>query len=293
MTEPLDEVDEDDLRRLARVGLLRRAGARARQHGRQPAGARAGAGLEFREHRPYRQGDDVRRVDWRVSARTGHRWVRTFDDEQSARWTVCLDVSASMAAPDPARWRLAVQLTASFCYLLLDHGARTALVLFSDHIDRWCPPGSGRLQYQRMIRCLQQASPGPEGHGSSLTPVAAQISALGNVALISDCLAPDAMTGGLRALQSPGARLHVLHVTSEWDARARPDAALLEDVESGERRRVAAGAERMARDSLEDLHDRLRRHCRRHDVRYTGIPSSTRWIDGLLRHLRDPLHGHD
>lgn len=290
MNEALDQVDEDVLRRLARAGLLRRAGPRGRQPGRQVAGARAGAGLDFREHRPYRAGDDVRRVDWRASARTGQLWIRTFDDEQSARWTVCLDVSASMAVPDAARWQLAVQLTAAFCYLLLDDGARVALVLFSDQVDQWCPPGSGRLQYQRVIRHLQLAAPRSRLHASNLRRVA-ELPGLGNVALISDCLAPDALTGGLEALQAPGARVHLLHITSARDVEALPHDALLEDVESGRRLRVSGGADRIARASLDALHGRLRSHSDRHGVRYTSISSRSRWLDALLRHLEDPARG--
>ncbi len=257
---PLDAVREDDLRRLARARapLDRIAGSRAR--GGPARATRAGAGLEYREHRPYRPGDDLRRLDWRVSTRRAHPYVRTFDEERANDWVVCLDHSASMSRPDPRRWHLAIQLCVVMAYLLLDGGGRVGLALFGPRPESWCPPGSGRLQYLRLARRLREIT-NPQARGAAdLGALARLVPPRCHAMIISDFLAEDAMTGGLTALQRPRRRLQLLQITSPADADAG-SATVLEDAESGRRLVVREGAAQAARLALAAHHATLSRYC--------------------------------
>ncbi len=280
---PLDAVGEDDLRRLARsrTSLLRTAGSRTRAGSARTTRAGANAGWEYREHRPYLPGDDLRRLDWRVSARRSHPYVRTFDEERTSDWVVCLDDSASMSRPDPRRWHLAIQLCLVMAYLLLNGGGQVGLALFGPRPQFWCPPGSGRLQYLRLARRLREI-PGPQPVGSAHLGALVRLVPPGrHLVVISDFLAEDAMIGNLTALQRPQRRLQLVQITSPADAAAGAS-PVLEDAESGRRLAVREGAADTARLALATHHETLSRYCLGAGLSLGRCHSDQPWQNALM-----------
>jgi uncharacterized protein (DUF58 family) len=104
-----------------------------------------GAGLTFEEVRPYEPGDDVRAIDWNVTARMGQPFVKRYVEERELPWMVMLDVSRSMAfGPAGQRKRdTAVELAALAAAIALFHADRVGLILFSDRIEAYLPPRKG------------------------------------------------------------------------------------------------------------------------------------------------------
>jgi uncharacterized protein (DUF58 family) len=113
-----------------------------------------GRGIEFARVREYEVGDDIRSIDWNVTARTGAPHVKEFVEERDLGIILALDVSRSMrfGSVDRRKAELAVELLAILTYAALQNGDRVGLALFTDRIVGFVPPRRGRLHAQTIIR---------------------------------------------------------------------------------------------------------------------------------------------
>jgi uncharacterized protein (DUF58 family) len=282
----LASVGEADLRKMARVAHLLDIGQPAFGTGQRPHRTRPGQGTEFLDFRGYRHGEDIRRLDWRVSARRGRPHVRTYHDELSADWQLCVDHSASMGAPDGRKWALAVQLAAAFAYMLLHAGNRVGLVLFSDRVDDLCPFGRGRLQYVRIADQLRDSRADTSGGGSALSSTTTVLRPGSHLAVLSDFLKPDAMQSDLEKLRSPGRRIHAVQILSPSETElGEPATRSVRDVETGERVAVDPGASRVALSALRRCQRDLEDFSVRSGIRLSSCSATDRWQDVMLRHI--------
>jgi uncharacterized protein (DUF58 family) len=292
LNEPLAGLAEADLERLARVAE-RWLGGRATVSGGQRAARRPGSGSEFLDYRRYVAGDDLRRLDWRVSLRCRQPQVRRYQDEAASDWYLCLDRSASMRLPDPTKWGLAVQVAAAWAYLLLHLDCRVGLLLFSGVVDGGCSLGRGPQQYGRLLHCLRAAVPVASGGGSRPASCAERLAARSGVLLISDFLAEDGMRADLARLRGHG--VQALQVLSSREL-VLPEAARLTlcDVESGARLSVAPTPEQrlQAAATLQRWQTALADDCRRQGIPFTAASADTPWQTVVLAHLRRLQPGH-
>jgi uncharacterized protein (DUF58 family) len=113
-----------------------------------------GRGVEFSQVREYQQGDDIRTIDWNVTARSGVPHVKEFVEERDLAIMVALDVSRSMhfGSVDRRKIDLAVELAAVLSFAALQNGDRVGLTLFNDEVRTFIPPKRGRLHTQAVIR---------------------------------------------------------------------------------------------------------------------------------------------
>ncbi len=231
-----------------------------------------GQGVEFAEVREYQPGDDVRAIDWNVTARssdTGRAFIKRFSEERQLTVMLVVDRSASGAfgSGDRAKSRVGVELAAVLGMAATTNSDRLGLAIFSNTIDRFVPPGRGMGQAVRVMTELL----GYHEHGGA-TDLAGTLRFVGRVLrrravvfIVSDFIAAD-YESPLRLL---AARHDVVAVTV-GDPRERelPAVGLIElrDAETGERRTVdsssaavrrayAAAAEKRER----DVRDTLRR----------------------------------
>ncbi len=113
-----------------------------------------GQGMEFKEVREYVPGDDVRAIDWNVTARTGHPYVKLLVEEREL--TVMLLVDASGSGRFGSRTRFKNQLAAELCAVLafsaIKNNDKVGLIIFTDHVELYVPPGKGRKHVLRVIR---------------------------------------------------------------------------------------------------------------------------------------------
>lgn len=119
-----------------------------------------GRGIEFARVREYEVGDDIRSIDWNVTARTGAPHVKEFVEERDIGIVIALDVSRSMwfGSVDRRKADLAVELLAVLTYAALQNGDRVGLALFTDRVLRFIPPRRGRLHAQTVIRHAMSAA---------------------------------------------------------------------------------------------------------------------------------------
>lgn len=196
-----------------------------------------GSGIEFDEVREYTPGDDVRSIDWNVTARQGRPFIKRFHEERELTVLFAVDLSASGHFGSGLQSKN--ELAAEFCALLSFSAARNndkaGLLLFTDQVEKYIPPAKGTGHAMRLIREVLGFS--PQSHG---TCIADALDFLGKVLhrravifLISDFQDKEYLQS-LRRL----ARRHDVIIVSISDLREKemPDVGLLEleDAETGE-----------------------------------------------------------
>lgn len=117
-----------------------------------------GAGIEFAEAREYVVGDDVRRIDWNVTARLGTPWVKEYVEERDLTVMCAVDRSASMLAarPEAGRLRAAAELVALLGFTAAHNNDRSGLLTFSDGVDAFVQPKRGTRHVLRQVRDVLQ-----------------------------------------------------------------------------------------------------------------------------------------
>jgi uncharacterized protein (DUF58 family) len=112
-----------------------------------------GRGMDFSEVRPYAPGDEVRTIDWNVSARTGHLHVKRFVEERELTVMVLCDLSASADFGSGARTKaeVAAEIAALLAFSAVANGDRVGLALFTDEVERFVPPRKGRRHALRIV----------------------------------------------------------------------------------------------------------------------------------------------
>ena len=119
-----------------------------------------GSSLEFRQHRAYTPGDEPRRIDWRVLARSDRIFVKEYDAETNLRAMLVLDASGSMAYGLPqSKFNYAGRLMAALAYLMLARSERVGLAVASQSSPVYIPPASSATQLSRVADVLSQTAP--------------------------------------------------------------------------------------------------------------------------------------
>jgi len=120
-----------------------------------------GRGMDFSEVRPYAPGDEVRAIDWNVTARTGQLHVKRFVEERELTVMVLCDLSGSADFGSAARTKaeVAAEIAALLAFSAVANGDRVGLVLFTDRVERFVPPRKGRRHALRLLSEILQARP--------------------------------------------------------------------------------------------------------------------------------------
>lgn len=115
-----------------------------------------GRGMSFAETREYQYGDDVRAIDWNVTARSGSPHVKVFEEERELTAMLVVDVSGSTAfgTRDRQKTELAAELCGVLAFSAVKNNDKVGLILFSDRIERFVPPRKGRRHALRILREL-------------------------------------------------------------------------------------------------------------------------------------------
>ena len=124
-----------------------------------------GRGMEFEEVRPYVPGDEVRDIDWNVTARLGQPYVKRFTEERELTVLLVLDVSRSMrfGTAGQEKLELAAELCAVLGFAALRNDDRVGLVLAGEKVEHFVPPARGRSHVLRLLRDVLDATPRPGG----------------------------------------------------------------------------------------------------------------------------------
>jgi uncharacterized protein (DUF58 family) len=182
----------DDRDRVSRLQLFARGvvdGLSVGQH-RSP---HKGFSAEFKEHRPYVQGDETRLIDWKLFGKTDRLFIRQYEEETNLRCTLLVDQSGSMAYRGSAanaisKHEYAIRLAASLAYLLIQQRDAVGLALVDDALQSYVPPRANPGHLQRLMEAMAQSSCSRETKLSQVSQsVAPRVQGRGVVILISDC----------------------------------------------------------------------------------------------------------
>lgn len=113
-----------------------------------------GRGMEFSEVREYQIGDDVRSIDWNVSARFGHPFVKIFEEERELTVMLLVDLSGSLSfgSVDKTKQQIAAELSAILAFSALKNNDKVGLILFTDQIEKFISPKKGKSHALRIVR---------------------------------------------------------------------------------------------------------------------------------------------
>lgn len=137
-----------------------------------------GRGMEFSEVREYTYGDDIRQIDWNVTARTGNPYVKIFEEEREQTLMLCVDISPSgtFGSNDQNKMDLAIEICAVLAFSAIKNSDKVGLVLFSSTIEKVVPPKKGRTHVLRLIRELYTTK--PTGRGTDIAEALAYVNRL-------------------------------------------------------------------------------------------------------------------
>ena len=210
-----------------------------------------GRGMEFDEVREYTPGDEIRTIDWNVTARVGHPYVKRYVEERELTVMFVVDLSASgtFGSTEKRKNEVAAELCALLAFSAIKNNDKVGLIVFTDVIELYIPPKKGLSHVLRLIRDLLDFKP-----RQTRTDIGQALDYLGRVShrravvfLVSDFQA-EGYQKRLRVV----ARRHDLIAVSITDPReARlPNVGLveLEDTETGERVLIDTGSERVRRE---------------------------------------------
>jgi len=137
-------------------------------------------GMEFSEVREYNYGDDIRQIDWNVTARTGDPFIKQFEEEREQTLMLCVDISPSglFGSKDQSKMELSIEICAVLAFSAIKNGDKVGLVLFTDEVEKVIPPKKGRKHVLRLIRELLTTE--PKGTGTDLSEALSYVNRLLN-----------------------------------------------------------------------------------------------------------------
>ena len=124
-----------------------------------------GRGMEFEEVREYMPGDDIRDIDWNVTARMGHPYIKLYREERELTIMLLVDVSSSglFGTVKQLKNELAAELASVLAFAAIKSNDKVGLVIFSDHVERYIPPKKGRSHVWRVIKEVLEHQPRSTG----------------------------------------------------------------------------------------------------------------------------------
>ncbi|HEX5176893.1 MAG TPA: DUF58 domain-containing protein [Chthoniobacteraceae bacterium] len=251
-----------------------------------------GRGMNFEEVREYQPGDEVRTIDWNVTARYGEAFVKKFTEERELTVMLLVDVSASgnFGSVNLSKRELAAEVACMFAFSAIRNNDKVGLILFSDHVELFIAPKKGRAHTLRLMREILFFEPRGRGTkpGDALTFLNQVVHRRSVVFLISDFQAPDFDTE-----LSVTSRRHDLIAIPIVDPREEelPDIGrvTLEDAETGEQIEINTSDGKMRAAFLRAISAReehRRRQLRRHRIDTISLRTNEEYVPALRAFFR-------
>ena len=160
--------EEEILKRVSRIEIKTRGLSDEIFAGKYHTAFR-GRGMSFSEVREYRPGDDVRDIDWNVTARSHRAHVKVYEEERELTMMLLVDVSPSrmFGSEELTKKNLTTEIAATLAFSAAKNNDKVGCILFSDHIEKFIPPKKGRSHILMIIRELVSFT--PSGHNTNIS----------------------------------------------------------------------------------------------------------------------------
>lgn len=255
-----------------------------------------GRGMEFSEVRAYTFGDDIRLIDWNVTARNDEPYVKIFEEEREQTLMLCVDISPSgfFGSRSQTKMELAIEVCAVIAFSAIKNGDKVGMVLFSDKIEKVIPPKKGRTHVLRLIRELYVTK--PEGRQTNIGEALSYINRLLNRRAIV-VLATDFQDEDFHKQHRITNRKHDLVnlVIADQFEDELPDVGLvtLQDAETGEQRLVDTSNKKVRSfykaKRLERDHE-LKEYFRRNKMDSVNLKTNQSYVKPLIQFFQRRIH---
>ncbi len=246
-----------------------------------------GRGMNFEDVREYQPGDEIRAIDWNVTARLGTAFVKQFTEERELTVMLIVDVSASgnFGSTTQSKRELAAEVACLLAFSAIRNNDKVGLLLFSDRVELFIPPKKGRSHTLRLIREILFFQPGGRGTAPALALdyLNKIVTRRAVVFFISDFQAPDFS----HALAVSGRRhdFIAIHIQDERE-RVLPGIGIitLEDAESGEQIEVNTmdrGTRQRFTDFADEHEAELSRTLRRNNIDAIALRTGEDYLPAL------------
>jgi uncharacterized protein (DUF58 family) len=252
---------DDILKRVRKIEIKTRGLSRELFAGRYHSAFR-GRGMAFSEVREYEPGDDVRDIDWNVTARSGTAFVKTYEEERELTMMLVVDVSASriFGTTERTKQNVITEIAAVLAFSAAQNNDKVGCIFFSDRVEKYIPPKKGRSHVLTIIRELVGFEPADTG-----TSLATGLRFLTNTLkkhatafVLSDFLCPEPWEDALKI----AARKHDVVGIRVWDRREAelPDVGMvhMRDAETGQTVWVDTASRRVREQWHESWQQRFR-----------------------------------
>jgi uncharacterized protein (DUF58 family) len=292
MAQLADFLTPDDLHQIRNLQVLARTVVEGFCTGlhRSP---HKGFSVEFKQHRPYVHGDEIRHLDWRVFGKTDRFYIREYEEETNLRCTIILDASGSMAyggAPGRNKFQYAQRLAACLSYLMLGQQDSVGLVTFDTKVRRYIPPRGQTSHLKVLVNQLEETKTGGETELAKVFhDLVPRLHRRGMVVILSD------LFGDVQELLSALAHLrfarHEIVVFQIWD----PDELTFDFRQwtrfdclevDGKKHLVDPNHLRAAYlDHLAKFREELKQGCHRHRIDLVPLSTNRPYAEALAEYL--------
>jgi len=251
-----------------------------------------GRGMEFAEVREYLPGDDIRSIDWNVTARTGKPHVKLFDEERELTVMLLVDASASGAigSRDRMKREVAAELSAVLAFSAINNNDKVGAIIFTDTVEKYLPPRKGRHHVLHVIRELLYHEPRSKGTniGAAVEFMSSVMRHRAVVFLISDFLST-----GFETPIRIAARRHDFITIRLFDPleQTLPNAGLIQihDAETGDIALIDTSNERFRKSYFERNHQRvssLENYFRSNKLDYLALNTTVSYVEPLEKFFK-------
>ena len=256
-----------------------------------------GFSVEFREHRPYSTGDEIKWIDWKVYARSERFYIRKFEEETNLKAYLLIDVSKSMDYPLERITKLDYVrfLAAALSYLFILQRDAVGLLFFNEKVRLYLPPRSSKAHLDMIFKELARVKPGGKTDPSGIfLELAERMKKRGLIILFSDLMMPSEIV--VKSLKHFRHRQHeviVFHIISPEEIELPSRPALFEDMETGETIPYDPdGMKKLYLKKFDEFIQNLKKSLRRSDIDYEFLTTDRSYDKALIAYLkkRERLH---
>ena len=258
-----------------------------------------GFSVEFSQHRPYMQGDNLRGVDWRVFGKTEKYYIKQYEEETNLRSYIILDSSKSMSYASNkliSKLDYASTLVAALSYMMIKQQDAVSLTIYSDEIQKYLPPKSSNSYLQQVLKELVGLKASSKTNTSdALNKVAEKIKRRGLVIIISDFF--DDVEKTLKAIKHFAHQKNEVIIFQVLDPLERTFGfgkdAIFKDLETDEELTTQPyQIQKAYQDAMNDFTNKIKRECLNSNFDYNLLDTTTHFDKALFSYIqkRSRLH---
>ncbi len=252
-----------------------------------------GFSVEFTEHRPYMQGDNLKDVDWKVYGKTERYFIKQYEEETNLKSYILLDTSKSMdysSGENISKLNYSVILVAALSYLMIKQQDAVGLSLYSEKINKYFPPKSSRPYLQELLKSLNAVEASSKTNtAASLNSIAEKIKRRGLVIIVSDFF--DDVNSILTALKHFRYKNNEVIVFQILDPIERSFSfgrdAIFKDLETGaEMTTQPYQIQKAYREAMSHFINKIKSECLNSNIEYNLIETSTPFDKALFNYIQ-------